>query len=133
MGIRGKSKIRVEMGEERWFERKRQMVLSNTKRYQANNPEPTVNYKRNQKMALIEYKGGKCELCGYNKKCPTVFHFHHLDPTKKEFTVSKKSYSFEEKKKEVDKCQLLCSNCHAEIHDALYEQQRAKTIAKISS
>lgn len=43
--------------------------------------------------------------------------FHHKDPMKKEFTISGKSYSFERLKREVDKCILVCSNCHAEIHE----------------
>ena len=43
--------------------------------------------------------------------------FHHIDPTKKEFAISKlKAYSFYKLKPELDKCVLLCKNCHAEYH-----------------
>lgn len=74
------------------------------------------------KNALITYKGGKCERCGYNK-CFRALEFHHLDPSEKDFGISKcitKSFSL--LKTEVDKCILLCSNCHAEIHEELMQQ-----------
>lgn len=74
------------------------------------------------KKALIEYKGGKCERCGYDK-CMRALEFHHLDPSEKDFGISKNlCKSMEKQKAEVDKCILLCSNCHAEVHQELYEQ-----------
>ena len=39
------------------------------------------------KEILVEYKGGKCEICGYNK-CLGALDFHHLDPSQKDFTIS---------------------------------------------
>ena len=72
--------------------------------------------------------GGECEICGYNKPCLSVYTFHHIDPTKKEFNIGGKTISFERLKKEADKCQLLCRNCHGEIHDKEYEEVREKTI-----
>lgn len=76
--------------------------------------------KRVIKHKLIEHKGGKCEICGYNK-CEGALQFHHLNPKEKEFTIShinlnEDEFSFENLLKEVDKCQLLCANCHAEQH-----------------
>lgn len=68
------------------------------------------------KQKLVEYKGGKCENCGYNK-CIAALEFHHQDPLQKEFTISNKGkYTYEKLLKEADKCLLLCSNCHQEIH-----------------
>ena len=40
------------------------------------------------KKMSVEYKGGKCEICGYNK-CYGALEFHHEDPSKKEFNISK--------------------------------------------
>lgn len=74
--------------------------------------------RRELKLKALEYKGGKCEICGYNK-CPASLVFHHKDPSKKDFGISsnKKSYkSLEDIKTELDKCILLCSNCHNELH-----------------
>lgn len=39
------------------------------------------------KHKLVEYKGGKCEKCGYNK-CEGALHFHHINPDEKDFTIS---------------------------------------------
>lgn len=69
------------------------------------------------KKQLVEYKGGKCEICDYSK-CIKALEFHHLDPKEKDFTISSSGLKDIVKlKKEVDKCILLCANCHREIHD----------------
>ena len=68
------------------------------------------------KEKLVEYKGGKCEICGYNK-CINALEFHHLDPSEKDFGIANgNAIAFEKAKKEVDKCIMVCSNCHREIH-----------------
>lgn len=77
-----------------------------------------ASQRQRNKERLVEYKGGKCEICGY-KKCTASLIFHHLDPSKKDFGVAAQLKSIETLKKEVDKCQLLCANCHGEIHEQL--------------
>jgi DNA invertase Pin-like site-specific DNA recombinase len=77
-----------------------------------------ISWRKRKKKELVEYKGGCCEKCGYNKSIE-VLQFHHLDPNEKDFTISGKSYSIERLKKEVDKCILVCANCHIEIHEEL--------------
>lgn len=69
------------------------------------------------KAMAIEYKGGKCMLCGYNK-CVDALDFHHIDPSKKEFGLGLGGLtrSWDRVKKEVDKCVLICANCHRETH-----------------
>jgi predicted transcriptional regulator len=79
------------------------------------NSKSVVDWRREKKKQLVEYKGGKCEICGYNK-CIAALEFHHVDKLKKDFTISSNSQSFEKLKKEVDKYLLVCSNCHKEIH-----------------
>lgn len=64
----------------------------------------------------VLYKGGKCILCNYSK-CIANLAFHHLDPTKKDFIISDgHSRTFDKIKTELDKCILLCQNCHGELH-----------------
>lgn len=65
----------------------------------------------------IEYKGGRCMICGYCK-CPEALEFHHEDSTKKDFGVSQDGLtrSWERVKKELNKCILICANCHRELH-----------------
>lgn len=77
----------------------------------------TVERQQSLKQELIDYKGGRCERCGYCS-CPAALEFHHADPTQKDFTIAHlKQTSFNNKiKQELDKCILLCSNCHREEH-----------------
>lgn len=73
-----------------------------------------------------EYKGGKCTLCGYSK-CARALSFHHLDPRKKDFGLSAKGLtrSWDKIKKELDKCMLLCANCHMEVHEGVTQPSEA--------
>ena len=75
-----------------------------------------TEWRRRVKRVLIEEAGGACVLCGYHR-CPAALHFHHLDPSKKEFVISREgaTRSLEEARKEAAKCVLLCANCHAEV------------------
>ena len=72
-----------------------------------------------QEEYFINYKGNKCSKCGYNK-CIQALELHHKNPEEKEFTINNaimvKNYKFKNIKKEVDKCILVCANCHREIH-----------------
>ena len=77
-----------------------------------------VSWRSRTKQKLVDYKGGKCIKCGYNKYNGNLA-FHHLDPSKKDFTITGKSIAFEKLKLEVDKCELLCHNCHGEVHAGL--------------
>ena len=71
--------------------------------------------RRDIKIVAVEYKGGKCLDC--NKTYPPeVYDFHHRDPNKKDFSVGQNSKSFKSIKKELNKCDLLCSNCHRIRH-----------------
>ena len=67
-----------------------------------------------------DYKGGKCMICGYDK-CQRALSFHHLNPKEKDFDLSSRGLtrSWERIKKEIDKCVLICANCHMEIHDGI--------------
>jgi hypothetical protein len=65
----------------------------------------------------IEYLGGKCQRCGY-AECPEALDFHHRDAARKDFGISSRGYtrSWDRVRAELDKCDLLCANCHREIH-----------------
>ena len=68
---------------------------------------------------LKEARGGKCVKCGYNK-CIKALEFHHLDPSKKDFTISNDHFKLLDAVNESKKCILICSNCHKELHDNMW-------------
>jgi hypothetical protein len=75
--------------------------------------------RRKIKARAVEYKGGKCEVCGYCQNIAAL-DFHHKDPSEKDFQISRGNYlGWTKLVPELDKCTLLCSNCHREEHDAL--------------
>ncbi len=88
------------------------------------------NFRRNNKKKGVEYKGGKCQSCGY-KKSFYCLSFHHVNPNEKDFNISSATMSWESIKKEIDKCVLVCMNCHGEIHEQLYLTGSSKIVEKI--
>lgn len=76
--------------------------------------------RRKLRKMVIEYKGGKCKLCGY-KRYVGAFDLHHLDESQKEFGLSARGLtrSWEKIKAEADKCVLVCANCHRELHGGI--------------
>jgi hypothetical protein len=70
------------------------------------------------KDRAIAYLGGKCRGCGYDR-CPAALDFHHTSPHEKDFSISQQM-SWEKLRPELDKCLLLCANCHRETHVGLH-------------
>lgn len=68
---------------------------------------------------IKEARGGKCIRCGYDK-CLKALEFHHIDPNKKDFTISNDHFKLLDAIAESKKCILICSNCHKELHDNLW-------------
>jgi hypothetical protein len=73
--------------------------------------------RRRLKKLMVEYKGGKCQVCGYSKYIGAL-DFHHKDPERKNLKLSmgKLDRSWKRIRLEIDKCILVCANCHREIH-----------------
>jgi hypothetical protein len=67
------------------------------------------------KQKAVDYLGGCCSKCGYNK-CIAALEFHHLNPKEKDKNYSVFKKNFDKLKPELDKCVLLCANCHREEH-----------------
>lgn len=90
-----------------------------------------VEKRRQLKQKAVEYKGGKCNECGYCK-CIAALDFHHLDPSQKDFSIGNGSNlrTWSKMKLELDKCMLLCCRCHAEVHAGFIKVLDAK-ICKI--
>jgi len=72
--------------------------------------------RRRYKKKLIELKGGKCQICGYDK-CAAALEFHHQD--EKEEKISRiYNRSWKRILEEADKTLLVCANCHRELHNS---------------
>lgn len=114
-----KNKERILKYNKEWWESNKDWFRRYGINYRKNNREK-IRLKRNaiwrlKKQRAVDYLGGKCIKCGYNK-CNNALEFHHYRG-KKSFAISsgKKRRSWEVVKKELKKCMLLCSNCHKEI------------------
>lgn len=85
-----------------------------------NNRHRVNRYRKSFKEKIKLECGGKCKICGYNK-CLRSLVFHHLDPSIKEYEISKllRTHGKKAMRDEIKKCVLLCSNCHGEVHDGL--------------
>ena len=74
-----------------------------------------------EKQKAVDYKGGKCIVCGYNAYLGAM-DFHHRNPLEKDgygTGALKAHWSFERNKPEIDKCVLVCVRCHREIHGGI--------------
>lgn len=95
--------------------------MAKDKRKYADRAEYLIQAVQKRRKALrkkaLEYKGNKCMFCGYDK-CQEALEFHHIDKDKKEFGLSAQGLtrSWDKIKKELEKCVLLCANCHREEH-----------------
>ena len=72
-----------------------------------------------KEMAVAKL-GGKCIFCGYHRTMAAL-DFHHIDETRKSFSLSTRGLtrSWTKISEELEKCVLVCSNCHREIHAGL--------------
>jgi hypothetical protein len=74
---------------------------------------------RERKLHLIRLLGGACQRCGYRRNHAAIA-FHHRSPESKSFQLDLRHLSnrtWQRVLDEVAKCDLLCSNCHLEVHN----------------
>lgn len=106
--------------------------------------ENATDNRRKSKLIYLEYKGVKCKSCGYDK-CEASLSFHHLDPDTKKFCIgnlNERINSLSEIKDyiidELDKCEIICRNCHREKHTDIdffneYKEQIYERIKNIEN
>lgn len=84
--------------------------------------ENVKNSRQRLKQRIIRAMGGKCCICGYDR-CDSALELHHLNPEEKDFTIaSNTNKAWELIKVEIQKCVMICANCHREIHANLIPQ-----------
>ncbi len=96
-----------------------------------------ANYERrarlNEYLQQIKAKA-RCAYCGENH--PAVLQFHHRDPSQKEFNVgefvTRQLGGMEKLKKEIEKCDVVCANCHLKYHYNHDHRQSRITVEAIA-
>lgn len=117
----------------------KQQIENHRKQVRDRNKTPKYKEKRRQtkkdyrsrarekfKQSCVEYKGGYCAICGLKDSCVEIYDFHHKDPKEKDFGISRmknraniSGILCKSVRNELDKCDLLCSNCHRRLHSQL--------------
>lgn len=129
--IDNKEKIKEQRKEyhqdnkEKWkeyYQDNKEKINERDKQYYQDNKEKRNEYTKqhhkkhsdNRRHFIDSFKH-HCLICGYRDKPALVFH--HRDPREKTFAIaSKRTITFESFQKEIDKCTVLCSNCHLIFH-----------------
>ncbi len=94
-------KKRYQLNKEKISEKKAE--------YYQLNKEKRAEYIKEKKAYCIEYLGGKCVKCGATER----LEFDHIDRTTKKYSIGGRvSHNFDNLKEELNKCQLLCYDCH---------------------
>lgn len=77
------------------------------------NKQESERYRK--KKEFVDAQKTQCKKCGDDRFY--VLDFHHIDPNSKKFTIGQfKKGSFKKLQDEIDKCVVLCANCHREYH-----------------
>lgn len=88
--------------------------------------------KRKQKKRALEFLGGHCIRCGYNK-CPDALEFHHTEPEHKDLAIGSTNRAWDVIERELKKCILLCANCHREEHYRMRKENELESVTKMLS
>jgi len=103
-----------------YYHRNKEKAAEQAKNWRTNNAEYVREKqrldKRTRKLWAIDYLGKTCSVCNQSYH-PSVYEFHHTDPENKDRDPSKMlSLSLVRLQAELDKCILVCANCHRILH-----------------
>jgi hypothetical protein len=118
-----------------WKKNNREKFLNYQNKYNKERAENKRDDARKRreiiKTFISEYKSNKCCLkCGYNKNS-NILVFHHRDPEKKEFKIAQRNTSSPEIiLEEMKKCDLLCPNCHRELHWKEHQENLKENVSE---
>ena len=106
---------------------KRRNSYAKSPEYRKKQIDSAIDAHRQVKIDAVNYMGGMCHHCGmvHEEGVNTpAFQFHHKDPLQKDFAItSARGKRLKALIPELDKCLLLCANCHAMVH---YRQPRIR-------
>lgn len=108
-----------------------QNKIANNTKWANNNLDRVRIYKQKYKDKIKQYnralaqqikESNPCKICGETRFY--CLDFHHRDPAAKKDTICnliRHGYSTQIVKKEIDKCDIICSNCHRKEHTNTYK------------
>lgn len=118
---RQENKASIVAQQHNHYVNNRDRVLATNRLWRQANKERIRNQAHQQlaarKAKCVELAGGACQRCGYDE-FNTGLSFHHVEPNEKDSTPTAiiKGGKFVEIERELDKCVLLCRNCHQALH-----------------
>lgn len=88
---------------------------SNPKRKEAVRRNQKISYERARNLINSVKRSNSCRICGESEVC--ALDFHHVSD-EKEYGISEMAgnTSLEKLQREIDKCVVVCANCHRKIH-----------------
>ena len=110
-GMPSKDPIKRQQAWNRWY-------AANKDKHHASVRKTAKKTRANLRAWLDDFKANlSCSGCGFSH--PAVIDFHHRDPSQKDFSIgdaSTRGVSLRRLKLEIEKCVVLCKNCHAIRH-----------------
>jgi hypothetical protein len=108
----------------------KEKIRAQGKQWHANNKEGIDNKRYTRNLEIFKYKGGECAHCKLREPDHLeIYDYHHIDPSTKLYTVSNMMNGpMDRLIAEVDKCLLLCSNCHRKEHVRLNKEAQDEII-----
>jgi len=110
---REENKEKIREYDKKWREENIEKRREYERKYQKDNKEKLKEYlrelRKEKKAICLEYLGGKCVKCGATER----LEFDHIKREGKKYEISTRlTYNFDNLKEELNKCQLLCYDCH---------------------
>ena len=110
-----------------YLKNREKIIKRSAKRYKKNKKHVIQRTKARRylhKQRAIDYKGGRCQHCKNTFEWIGVYDFHHCNPIEKEKDITDlMGLSWEKILKEIDKCILLCANCHRIEHHRMHGER----------
>jgi len=114
--------MRMYMSTKEWREQNKDKVLAYRREWYARNKKSEVADNLQRRKVLVEWfknykRTLKCQDC--SESDPVCLDFHHKNPSEKEYPVTempRRGFSKEKILTEINKCSVLCANCHRKHH-----------------
>ena len=118
-----KNKKRISIQKKKYYKENIDIITARNKQYYYENHQMFLDKRRKRRKKIKDFIDNYklrmgCQICGYHK-CLTALEFHH-EGNDKQFMISQAVAQFKSIKsiqKEMDKCTVLCANCHRELHE----------------